>query len=111
LTENDEYLFDEDKDTKNEIHDIKKIMKRVDIKELKQLINSEISETSPFVYTALEFTEDILTVKELLKSDNQTIILKASEILKKLGSFDETARVVALSKVTDLNIKEIIRAL
>lgn len=111
LTENDEYLFDEDKDTKNEIQDIKKILKRIDIKELKQLINSEISENSPFVYTALEFTEDILKVKELLKSDNRTIILKASEILKKLGSFDETARVVALSKVTDLNIKEIIRAL
>ncbi|MBO6088345.1 hypothetical protein J6P92_08390 [bacterium] len=111
LTENDEYLFDEDKDTKNEIHDIKKILKRVDIKELKCLINYEISVNSPFVYTALEFTEDVLTVKELLKSDNQTIILKASEILKKLGNFDETARVVALSKVTDLNIKEIIRAL
>lgn len=111
LTENDEYLFDEDKDTKNEIYDIKKILKRIDTRELKQLINAEISEKSPFVYTALEFAEDILTVKELLKSDNQTIILKASEILKKLGNFDETARVVALSKITDLNIKEIIRAL
>jgi hypothetical protein len=111
LTENDEYLFDEDKDTKNEIHDIKNLLKNVDIKELKKLAESELKEDSLFVYTALEFAENPLIVRELLKSDNQTVILKTSEILKNLGSFDETARTVALSKVTDLNIKEIIRAL
>ena len=66
---------------------------------------------SLFIYTALEFVENPLIIRELLKSDNQTVILKTSEILKKLGNFDETVRTVALSKVTDLNIKEIIRAL
>ena len=111
LTENDEYLFDEDKDTKNEIYDIKNLLKNIDIKELKKYAENELRDDSLFIYTALEFVENPLIIRELLKSDNQTIILKTSEILKKLGNFDETVRTVALSKVTDLNIKEIIRAL
>ena len=111
LTENDEYLFDEDKDTKNEIHDIKKILERLDKKELEKNINNELNENSLFVYTALDFTKEPEIVKDLLKSNNQTLILKSAEILKKLGCFDDTTRTVALLKVTDLNIKNIIRAL
>lgn len=111
LTENDEYLFDEDKNTKNEIYDIKKLLKNIDKKELQKLISEELKEESPLVYTALDFASDVFVIRELLKSNNQTLILKTSEILKKLGSFDETARTVALLKVTDINIKSIIRAL
>lgn len=111
LTENDEYLFDEDKDTKNEIQDIKKLLKSVNKKNLEKHINEELREDSPFVFTALDFAEDVVAIRELLKSDNQTLILKTAEVLKKLGNFDETARTVALLKVTDINIKAIIRAL
>ena len=111
LTENDEYLYDEDKDTKNEIYDIKKLLKNINLKEAKSLINNELQEESLFVFTALEFAKDPLNVRELLKSSNQTLILKTAEILKNLDCFDETAKTIALSKVTDLNIKEIIRAL
>lgn len=111
LTENDEYLFDEDKNTKSEIQDIKKLLKNTNTNELKQYINSELSEDSPFVYTALDFADDTLTIRELLKSNNQTVILKTAETLKRLGSFDENARTIALLKVTDINIKSIIRAL
>ena len=111
LTENDEYLFDADKDTKNEINDIHKLLKSVNAKELEKYVNEELNEDSPFVYTALDFAKDIYAIRELLKSNNQTIILKTAEILKQLGSFDETARTVALLKVTDINIKAIIRAL
>ena len=111
LTENDEYLYDEDKDTKNEIMDIKKLLSDIDIGKLEKLITEELNENSPFVYTALEFTNDIYSVRELLKSNNQTLILKTAEILKKLGSLDENTKTVALLKVTDTNIKSIIRAL
>lgn len=111
LTENDEYLFDEDKNTKNEIFDIKKLLNNVRKKDLEKFINKELREDSPFVYTALDFATDILAIRELLKSNNQTLILKTVEVLKSLGSFDETARTVALLKVTDINIKAIIRAL
>lgn len=111
LTENDEYLFDEDKNTKNEIFDIKKLLNSVKKKDLEKYINDELKEDSPFVITALDFATDELAIRELLKSNNQTLILKTAEILKSLGSFDETARTVALLKVTDINIKAIIRAL
>lgn len=109
LTENDEYLFDEDKDTKNEIYDIKKLLKSAD--GLEDFINNELNENSPFVFTALDFATDLIKIRELLKSDNQTLILKTAEVLKKLGNLDETAKTVALLKVTDINIKSIIRAL
>lgn len=109
LTENDEYLFDEDKNTKNEVHDIKKLLNNAS--DLKKYINDELNEHSPFVFTALDFATDLLKIRELLKSDNQTLILKTAEVLKKLGNLDETAKTVALLKVTDINIKSIIRAL
>lgn len=111
LTENDEYLFDEDKNTQNEVQDIKKLLNNINQKDLKELINNELNENSPFVYTALDFATDLNIIRELLKSNNQTIILKTAEVLKKLGNLDETAKTVALLKVTDLNIKSIIRAL
>ncbi len=111
LTENDEYLFDEDKNTKNEIFDIKKLLNSAKKKDLEKYVNDELREDSPFVYTALDFATDELAIRELLKSDNQTLILKTAEVLKSLGNFDETARTVALLKVTDINIKAIIRAL
>lgn len=111
LTENDEYLFDEDKNTKNEIFDIKKLLNSAKKKDLEKYVNDELREDSPFVYTALDFATDELAIRELLKSNNQTLILKTAEVLKFLGNFDETARTVALLKVTDINIKAIIRAL
>lgn len=109
LTENDEYLFDEDKNTKNEVQDIKKLLKNAD--DLEKFINDELNENSLFVFTALDFATDLLKIRELLKSNNQTVILKTAEILKKLGNLDENAKTIALLKVTDLNIKTIIRAL
>ena len=63
------------------------------------------------MYTALDFAEDIESVKDLLRCNNQTLILKTSEVLKKLNAFDDTARTVALLKITDDNIKSILRAL
>lgn len=111
LTENDEYLFDEDKNTKNEINDIKKLLSSINVKNLKPMILQELNESSPFVYTALDFTDDVFAIRELLKCNNQTIILKTAEVLKKLNNLDEPTKTVALLKVSDENIKSIIRAL
>lgn len=111
LTENDEYLFDEDKETKNEVYDIKKQLCAMDSKKLKEQIYEELKEDSLFVYTALDFATDLYAIRELLKSNNQTLILKTAEVLKKLNNLDENTRTVALLKVTDTNIKSIIRAL
>lgn len=111
LTENDEYLFDEDKNTKDEIKDIKKLLSKVNKNRLKELVTDELKETSPFVYTALDYTDNAESVRNLLRCSNQTLILKTAEILKKLNAFDDTSRTVALLKITDENIKSILRAL
>ena len=111
LTENDEYLFYEDKNTKQEVQDIKHLLSTVNKKYLAQEIVKELREDSPFVFTALEYTDDIGAIRELLKCNNQTIILKTAEVLKSLNNLDDTAKTVALLKITDDNIKSIIRAL
>lgn len=107
LTENDEYLFDEDKNTKNEVWEIKKLLDGKKIGD----IDGELAEDSPFVFTALEFTDNVDAVKALLDSNNQTLILKSAEVLKKLGAWDENTRAVALKNIFDENIKLIIEAL
>lgn len=111
LTENDEYLFDEDKNTKNEIYEIKKLLNSLDKKTLHTKINKELNENSLFVYTALDYATDLVAIRELLKCDNQTIILKTAEVLKSLNNLDDTTKTVAMLKITDDNIKTIIRAL
>lgn len=111
LTENDEYLYDEDKNTKKEIFDIEKLLNSINKKELLTFVNEELKEDSPFVYTALEFAQDMFAVRELLKCNNQTVIVKTAEILKSRNELDDTSRQVALLKITDENIKSIIRAL
>ena len=111
LTENDEYMYDEDKDTKKEILDIKKLLGNINKKELLSFVNEELDESSPFVYTALDFARDLYAVRELLKCNNQTIILKTAEVLNSHGELDDTSRQVAMLKITDENIKSIIRAL
>lgn len=111
LTENDEYLYDEDKNTKKEIFDIEKLLNSINKKELLTFVNEELKEDSQFVYTALEFAQDMFAVRELLKCNNQTVIVKTAEILKSRNELDDTSRQVALLKITDENIKSIIRAL
>ena len=74
-------------------------------------VKGGLREDSAFVYTALDFAQDLMAIRELLKCSNQTIILKTAEILKSLNNLDDTAKTVALLKITDENIKSIIRAL
>lgn len=108
LTENDEYLFDEDKNTKNEVYEIKELLNNIKIC---GNIDEELRADSPFVFTALDFTNNKGAVEKLLSSDSQTLVLKSAEILKKLGGWNETSREKALQHVTDSNIKAIIEAL
>lgn len=108
LTENDEYLFDEDKNTKNEVYEIKELLNNIKIC---GNIDEELRADSPFVFTALDFTNNKGAVEKLLSSDSQTLVLKSAEILKKLGGWNETSREKALQHVTDSNIRAIIEAL
>lgn len=108
LTENDEYLYDEDKNTKNEVYENNKLLNSIKIC---GNIDEELRADSPFVFTALDFTNNKGAVEKLLSSDSQTLVLKSAEILKKLGGWNETLRAKALQHVTDSNIRAIIEAL
>lgn len=109
LTENDEYLFDEDKNTKNEVYEIKKLLNSLKIDP--NLIDLELYEESPFVFTALELSQNTEKISQLLTSKNQTLVLKSAEILKSLSSWTEEKRTVALEHAVDSNIKSILEAL
>lgn len=111
LTENDEYLFDESKETKQEIFDIKKLLSVLNKEELKKLSDNELNQNSPYVYTALEYTSDADKVRALIKSDNPTLILKSVEILKKLGNLSSSDKNFALENISDENITNIILAI
>lgn len=111
LTENDEYLFDEDKNTKDEVNAIKDLLNNNIDNDLDKLIQPEINENSEFVFTALELIKNTEIIRPLLSSKNQTLILKAIDVIKSLNNLSQNDKDVALSHVEDENIKLIIQAL
>lgn len=111
LTENDEYLFDETKDTMQEIQCIKELLDTVNSDNLRKFSDEELKDNCLFVFNALEYTKNIQIVRELLKSANQTLILKAVEVLKKLGELSADDKNIALENVSNENIRNIILAL
>lgn len=119
LTENEEYIFDESKDTKEEIYAIKNMLnsKNNDFwTACKNHFLQELDSQSDFVFFALELVQELNIVeafdklKELLNSDNQTLILKTLEVIKTLGKLSEINKDSVLAKVSDENIKAIIKS-
>ena len=111
LTENDEYLFDEDKNTKEEINAIKALLNDNLDDDLDNFIAPELNENSDFVSPALDLIKHSDLIRNLLTSKNQTIILKSLEALKSLNDLTQLDKDKALEKITDENIKAIVLAL
>ncbi len=109
LTENDEYLFDETKDVKQEVMDIKQLLSSFKVNQ--SLINAELKFESLFVFTALEFANNESAIRGLLISANQTVVLKALEMLKQMNSLTKEDKNLALSSVTSEDIKSVIVAI
>ncbi len=120
LTENDEYLFDETKDVKDEVFAIKHLLGSFPqnywdekIKYLKQELKAE----SDFIFIALqiqselELDDNIEELKALTLSSNPTIALKSVEVLKQLNRLNELDSAKILEKIDDENIKTVIKAL
>lgn len=111
LTENDEYLYDEDKNTKNEIFDIKKLLSSIDLNMLENLAEAELDENSDFVLSAIDLVKNEEKLVKLTSSSNQTIVLKSLSALKLLGKLNSVDKNEILKNITDENIKAIIIAL
>lgn len=109
LTENDEYLFDETKDVKQDVMDIKQLLSSFKVNQ--SLINAELKSESLFVFTALEFANNESAIRGLLISANQTVVLKALEMLKQMNSLTKEDKNLALSSVTSEDIKSVIVAI
>ena len=111
LTENDEYLYDEDKNTKNEIYDIKKLLSSIDSNMLSDLAEVELDENSDFVLTAIDLVKNEQKLVDLTSAKNPTIVLKSLAALKMLGKMNLINKEEILKNISDENIKAIILAM
>ncbi len=120
LTENDEYIYDEEKAIKEEIYEIKKFLNMQPTEfwdTQKQLFQNELTQWSDFVFPALDLVQEFNLVealdklKELLKLNHQTIILRTLEVIKTLGKLNKIDQNAVLEKSSDENIKTKIKSL
>ena len=94
-----------------EIMDIKKMLKTLNGDYLNVLIDEELNPQSPFIYAALDLSKNTSKIRALLTCNDQTIILKAIEILKSLKVLNNTDKETALQNIQDENIRNIILAI
>ena len=120
FTENPEYIFDEDKDTKYEISSIYKLMQSYGAdfwKKQKQFMLAELESSDDRVIEALaivvEFnlTEATERIKKLLDSENEIVVCEALSALKSIGSLSGIDINSITSKIKNDNIKAIIENL
>ena len=111
IAENDEYLYDCNKITKNAFFNIKKIIDKFDTRKLDSLLYDELYDESDFVFFAIDFVEEAEELRMLLDSKNQTLILKALTLLKEKQLLTENDKILALNNIQNENIKNIIAVL
>ena len=123
LANNDEYTFDEDKNTKQEIQDIYHLLKGQQEyfwNAQKNLVKNELDEkTVPAYrissalrvicdYNLVQFHDDI---KKLFDSDNEILICEAAAALKSLNKLDGVDKIKLLDKIHDDNKKALIQSM
>jgi len=111
LEENEEYLFDCDKNTKDEIANINRFFKGISVNKLNSLLYDELYEESDFVFYAVDYVNDIEELETLLDSTNQTLLLKVLTTLKEKQALKPTHKELALCHITSSDIKQIVEVL
>ena len=109
--ENEEYLFDCDKNTKDEVAKINKFLKGISANKLNSLLYDELFDESDFVFFALDYVDDIEELETLLDSSNQTLILKVLTLLKEKQALTQKHKDKALNYIESADIKQIIEVL
>lgn len=108
LCSNEEYLFDTDKNTKDEIREINNILRSLKKAKLDSYLYDELYEESDFVFYALDYAEELEELETLLESSNQTLILKVLTIIKEKGMLEPKHKEIALKNITNPDIKSIV---
>lgn len=111
LTSNDEYLYDCDKNTKDEVFAINQLLVGIDSYKLKKLLYDELYDESDFVFFAVDFVDEQEELEALLDSSNPTLILKVLSILKEKGKLTSEHKTSALNTINADEIKQYIDAL
>lgn len=120
FTENPEYIFDEDKDTKYEISSIYKLMQSFGgdfWRKQKHFILAELESSDDRVIEALsivvEFnlTEAADSIKKLLERESEIVVCEALSTLKQIGCLDGIDINAVSSKIKNDNIKAVIENL
>lgn len=111
FVENEEYLFDEDKNTKNEVNDINILLEKLDVSKYLSPLYEELYEDSDFINFAMELVRDEDAIATLLSGKNQTVILKAMSLLKSMGCLTPEYKQQGLENITDSNIRAVAQAL
>ena len=111
LAGNDEYLYDCDKNTKEEILSINKLLSEFSKHKLKNLLYDELYDESDFALFAVDFVDEKEELETLLDSSNKTLMLKVLSILKEKSLLTNQHKSIALSNIPDETLKFYIDAL
>lgn len=122
LNENEEYTFDEDKNTKQEINEIYNLLKNQQEyfwNAQKNLVKNELNPSLPNYRTSsalrviaeYNLTQAADEVKSLLNSENEILLCEAVIALKNLNMLDGINKDEIIDKVKDENKKALIQSL
>lgn len=119
ITQNDEYTFDENKNTKNELNEIQKIFQNFEssfLTNLKEILISDINLDSQFLTDTLNLISEFQlieaknTLLKLLKVSNDSVSCEIITCLKSLNCLDELNQDEVINKIADNNIKAIVKS-
>lgn len=111
LCSNEEYLFDCDKNTKDEVQEVNKLLSSVSEKKLESLFYDELYDESDFVFFAVDYVNEVEELETLLDSANQTLVLKVLTLLKEKQALTSNHRNIALNNISNDDIRRIIEVL
>lgn len=111
LTSNEEYLFDCDKNTKEEVLAINDLLKGVNTQKLTSFLYEELYEESDFVLFAIDYVNEIEELEVLLDSKNPTLKLKVLTKLKEKGLLTNRHKEIALQNLNCNDVKAAIEVL
>lgn len=111
LTSNDEYLYDCDKNTKDEVFAINQLLVGIDSYKLKNLLYDELYDESEFVFFAVDFVDEAEELEALLDTKNLTLILKVLLKLKDKQMLTQSHKDIASKNIGENELKQYIEAL
>ena len=111
LAGNEEYLFDCDKNTKEEIQAINQLLVGIDSYKLKNLLYDELYDESDFVFFAVDYVDEPEELETLLDSTNPTLVLKVLSRLKEREQLTQAHKDLALNNIEKDDLKRFIEAL